>query len=459
MTTASASDPALSGHDRPLDVAIVGSGPAGMHCVAQILTALPSVRIDVFEQRAVPYGLVRHGTAPDHAEGDVLAERFEGLTDDPRVRLLGGVEVGAEVSRAELLAHYDAVVWAIGAIAPRHLGIPGEELPGVCTADDFYGWYTGQVDAPRFSLAGVRQVVVVGFGDVGQDIARVLLKPAESFVGTHMPPAVLAELRSHRVQRVSVLNRSGATRLKLKPRVLRELVALPEVAVELDPARLGPLPEGIDRRIRESVTALEEAARRDSRAATGRLHIALSQRPVEILGSGHVEAVRVERTDTPAGAGTGGDAPQLHEYPAQLVVTAVGDDVVRVPQLPWDPATRTIPAAGPRLTDELGVLQPREYVTGWARHGNVAGFGSTRRDAGEVIEALLADREAGLLVAAEPGPEQVQALLTRRGVRPVGWADWHRLTDVETARGALLGRPSARITDPREQDEILHPEQ
>ena len=431
-----------------------------MHCVAQIVATVPRAQIDVLEQRAVPYGLVRHGTAPDHAEGDVLAERFEGLTDNPRVRLLAGVRVGVDVSRAELLAHYDTVIWATGATRPRHLGIPGEDLPGVCTADDFFGWYTGQIDAPRFSLAGVRQAVVVGFGDVGQDVARVLLKPAASFVETHMPPAVLAELRSHRVEQVSVLNRSGAARLKLKPRVLRELVQLPNVAVELEPEHLGPLPDGVDRRVRESVAAIEEAAHREPSGTTGRLHIALSQRPVAILGSGHVEAVRVEFTDArPDTADTALDGPRLREYPAQLVVTAVGDDVAQVPELPWDPATRTIPSAQARLTDEAGVVQPREYVTGWARHGNVAGFGSTRRDAGEVLSALLADHAAGLLVAPDPGPQQVKALLTERDVHPVGWADWHRLVGVEQARGAKIGRPSARITDALEQDSILRPQQ
>lgn len=420
-----------------------------MHCAVQLLGEFAQIHIDVFEQRSVPYGLVRHGTAPDHVEGEMLAQRFEEITGDPRLRLLAGVKVGSDITRAELTAHYDAVVWAVGASEPRHLGIPGEQLPGVCTADDFFGWYTGLAGAPQFSLAGVREVVVVGFGDVGQDVARILLKPAQSFTATHMPPQVLAELAAHRVRRVSVLNRSGAARLKLKPRVLRELVSLPNVAVELEPPQLGPLPDDVDRKTRDSVLALEEAARHPTADPSGHLHIALSRRPVAILGNERAEAVRVESTDAR------GDGSGVREYAAQLVVTAVGDDVAHVPDLPWDPATRTIPSRETRLIDDNGVVQVGEYVTGWAARGNVAGFGSTRRDAAQVSAALDGDHRGGLLGAPQPGPEHVDALLARRGVSPIGWEGWHRLTALEAVRGTEIGRPSARIVDPEEQDAVV----
>lgn len=53
---------------RPLRVAIIGSGPAGFYTARKLLSDLPNVSIDMYEQLPVPFGLVRFGVAPDHPE-------------------------------------------------------------------------------------------------------------------------------------------------------------------------------------------------------------------------------------------------------------------------------------------------------------------------------------------------------------------------------------------------------
>ena len=53
---------------RPLQLAIIGSGPAGFYSAYRLLKKLPDAQITMFEQLPVPYGLARYGVAPDHPE-------------------------------------------------------------------------------------------------------------------------------------------------------------------------------------------------------------------------------------------------------------------------------------------------------------------------------------------------------------------------------------------------------
>ena len=62
--------------DRSYRLAIVGSGPAGFYAAARVLQKQPGVKIDLYEQFATPFGLVRYGVAPDHPEVKVRRERL-----------------------------------------------------------------------------------------------------------------------------------------------------------------------------------------------------------------------------------------------------------------------------------------------------------------------------------------------------------------------------------------------
>src|SRR3954464_13855294 len=110
----------------PLRAAIVGAGPAGASAAAGICQ-WGAAEIDLFERLATPWGLLRGGVAPDHQEIKRLADTFERETLDRGCRLLGNVEVGVDVSHAELMDHYAAVIYATGAQTDKSLGIPGED--------------------------------------------------------------------------------------------------------------------------------------------------------------------------------------------------------------------------------------------------------------------------------------------------------------------------------------------
>src|SRR3984885_15979003 len=128
-------------------VAVVGSGPSGLYTVAALLASGQPLHVDVIDRLPTPYGLVRYGVAPDHAKMKavtrVLAKPF--ALDNGRFG--GNVEVGRDLTHADLTACYDAVVYASGTERDRRLGIPGERLPGGGGSGEFVRWYNGHPDA------------------------------------------------------------------------------------------------------------------------------------------------------------------------------------------------------------------------------------------------------------------------------------------------------------------------
>ena len=113
----------------PLRVAVVGSGPAGFYTADCLLSA--DVQVDLLERLPTPWGLVRLGVAPDHPELKAASRVFEKTAAKEGFRFFGNVEVGRDVTHAELTRLYDAVVYTVGAQTDRRLGIPGEDLSKV----------------------------------------------------------------------------------------------------------------------------------------------------------------------------------------------------------------------------------------------------------------------------------------------------------------------------------------
>ena len=142
-----------------LQVAVVGSGPAGLYTAEALIKQAAALESREGAGRrarpaAHPYGLVRYGVAPDDKSIKSIAEYLRGVLEHEGVNFVGGVHLGDDVTREDLLASYDAVVYATGAMRDRQLGVPGEDLPGSVAATDFVNWYCGHpdVDPAAFSL-------------------------------------------------------------------------------------------------------------------------------------------------------------------------------------------------------------------------------------------------------------------------------------------------------------------
>ncbi|MCW2667466.1 MAG: hypothetical protein JWN57_2428 [Frankiales bacterium] len=427
---------------RPLRVAVVGAGPAGLYA-ADFLTfdGDGSVLVDVVERLPVPFGLLRYGVAPDHlnikAAGNTLMEVLE----RPDVSLYAHVAVGEDVTVQELRERYDAVVYALGASDDRSIGIPGEDLPGSVSATSFVNWYNGHPEATPHDLGDVTAVAVVGVGNVAVDVARILLKDPDELAPTDVPHPVLEALRASRVTDVHVLGRRGPQHAKWTTKELRELGELAGVGVVVDDGQLpAEPPEGSTPVAKRNLAVLRGWASREPFQTPRRLHLHFGARPVEVLGASRVEAVRLERT-SPAGVGTG----QTWELPVQRVLRSVGYRSAGLPGVPFDESTSTIPTEHSRVVRD-GVARPGEYVVGWIKRGPVGILGTNRKDAEDAVASLQADA-AELLAARPADPGGLAPLLAERGVEHVDVAGWRAVLELEEQHGVPDGRGRVKIAE------------
>lgn len=441
--------PAPPGH--PLRVAVVGAGPAGIYA-ADALTrqeAVP-VAVDLIDRLPVPFGLVRHGIAPDHPKMRAIRDTLHHFLEHPRVRFVGNVEIGTDLALDELRRHVDAVVYTYGASLDRQLGIEGEDLPGSLAATELVAWYTGHPDADRdrveAALAGVRRAVVVGVGNVALDVARVLARTPAELEPTDMPQHVLDVLAAAPVEEVTILGRRGPAQATFTTQELRELDGLAGATVLVDPADLELDADAEERAAADRVVGRNLAVLRGwagHEVAPGRtpLRLQFFARPVRLLGPERVTAVEVERTvvdGTGQVAGTG----RYETLPADLVVRSVGYRGSALPGLPVDARTGTVTHHEGRVLRD-GEVSAGEYVAGWIKRGPSGVVGTNKHDARETVAALLADAQAGVLRPRGPVGDLVDTLLTR-GAEPVLLDDWRAIDAAEVALGETFGR--ARTT-------------
>ncbi|WP_409473797.1 FAD-dependent oxidoreductase [Streptomyces sp. HC307] len=433
-----------------LRVAVVGSGPSGVYSAQSLVQLDPTAFVDVLDRLPCPYGLVRYGVAPDHEKIKSLQNNLRTVLEHERVRFLGGVQVGAGgVPAARLRELYHAVVYCVGAATDRHLGIPGEDLPGSFSATEFVSWYSAHPDAVEDGFVlGARSAVVIGVGNVAVDVARILARGAAELSPTDMPQSALTALGASRVTGIHMVGRRGPSQARFTTKELRELGSLPGAEVNVDPEELALDPAYVDPSAlpaaqRRNVEVLRGWAAQQARDLPRRIRLRFFLRPVELLAEGgRVGAVRFERT-LPDGQGGVTGTGRYEEIEAQLVLRSVGYRGVPLEGLPFDPATGTVPQLAGRVL-RGGVVAPGEYVAGWIKRGPTGVIGTNRPCAKETVLSLLED--APVLVRKEV-PEDPLAVLRAEGVEPVEWAGWRAIERAEAELGASLGRSVVKLPD------------
>ncbi len=442
---------------RTLRVAVVGAGPAGFF-TADALRKEPSIEVlvDMFERWPTPYGLVREGVAPDHQSIKGVIRIFDRVLEDPRVRFFGHVQFGEDVTRSELTALYDQVVYAVGAQTDRRMGIPGEDLAGSWPATEFVRWYNGQPDCAdlAFDLSGER-AVVVGNGNVAVDVARILLTDPDVLAGTDIADHALEALRRSRIREVVMLGRRGPAQASFTNVELKELGVLEGVDVFVDPNDLDLDPDSAgaadDRRVARNLEILRDYAVREPTNAPRRLTFRFFTSPVEIRGEdGAVRAVRLERNRLEAGAGgylSAVGTGKTEELGTGLVLRSVGYRGVPLPDVPFDETRGVIPnRAGRVLSVPGGDPLPGEYVVGWIKRGPSGVIGTNKACANETVVTMI-DDAARLCVASGKvtNPDPILSILDERSPDYVTADDWRRLDAAEIARGERAGRPRVKF--------------
>ncbi|HSQ99815.1 MAG TPA: FAD-dependent oxidoreductase, partial [Sphingomicrobium sp.] len=388
--------------------AVVGSGPAGFYTAEALEKAYgEKARIAIIDRYPVPYGLIRFGVAPDHQSLKAVSKRYDKVAESAGVDFIGNVAVGTDISIAELLELYDAVILATGAPHDRKLGIPGEDLPGVVGSAEFVGWYNGH---PEFAdldpfLAGTH-AAVVGNGNVALDCARILSKTKHEFEGSDIVGHALDALDRSAIRTVTILGRRGPHQIAMTPKELGELGHLEAAVPVVDPSDFPPVDadEPLEPGLRKSVSLLRGFAGL-AQEKPKRIVFDFFAKPVRIEGKDRAERVIVERTELDekgAARGTG----ETYEVPASLIITAIGYSTSPIADVPFE---------GGKFANQNGRIGDRLYVVGWARRGPTGTIGTNRPDGYEVADQIAAALPSGSSAGRE-GSAGLKRLLATRDV-------------------------------------------
>jgi ferredoxin--NADP+ reductase len=442
----------------PLRVAIIGAGPSGFYAAGQLLAvADPQFAVDLYDRLPTPYGLVRSGVAPDHPKIKSVTRAYDKTTEHERFRFFGHVELGGDITRAQLLEHYHVVMYTLGTSIDKRLGIPGEELRGSHAATEFVAWYNGHPDHSGLEIdLQAKQAVVVGAGNVAIDVARMLaLAPAELEI-TDTADHAMEVLRASGIEEITILARRGPLQAAwTNPELLEmgelERADLEVVSGELDELSVIALQEA-DKTRRRNVEIMQDYAARPKTGKPITVRFRFLASPVELLGDsdGHVRAVRFEnnaivRSDdgSLAARGTG----TRDEIPAQLVFRSIGYTGQPIDDVPFDERRGLIRNEGGRVTDVEGRHQVGEYVSGWIKRGPSGVIGTNKKDSQDTVAKILEDAAAQRL--NEPSSDEIEAMIATHCEHAVTWQGWQAIDAIETAAGeaSAPGRPRVKLTE------------
>ncbi len=425
--------------ERQLTIAIVGTGPAAAYTARELLLST-NAKITMIDKLPVPGGLVRGGVAPDHTDTKKFSGIFHWAYKHPRTKMVMNVEVGRDISHAEVLQHHDVVVYGVGARLDRPLGVSGEDLPGVLAAPDVVGWYNGALDVPAadIQIQGDR-VVIVGNGNVALDLARLLLEDPEVLARTDMADHAVAAFRGLTVREVVLLGRRGPSAAAFtRP----ELVMMPpgiEVVVARDELTEAELAEAEPDSNAELLSRLPlvDADLLSPPEGTRRLVFAFGRQVVAVEGDGRVEAVRIAPTGSPDEAVT---------VACGTLIRSTGHRGSPVPGLPFDEATATIPNERGRVIDPAtGEPIPGTYVVGWIKRGATGGIGANRTCAHETIAAITADANADKIPHAPKRRMMFGSFVRGQVDGVVGRRRMLAIEKAEEKRGRRQGRPRVKF--------------
>ena len=410
-------------------VAIIGAGPAG-YFAAQALHNMQNEErtfaIDMIERLPTPWGLVRSGVAPDHPKIKTVSKVFEKIAADPNFRLFANIEIGSEITIAQLQEKYDAVIIATGSSLGKKLGIPGEDLYGSMSAADFVPWYNAHPDFADVVVPfDCDTAVVIGAGNVAMDVARMLALEPTELDPTDTADHAIAAFKNSAVRDVYISARRGPEHVAFTSPELRELPKLEHTNVlihkgDIEAAiiRSGDSPE---KEVKSNLDAMLLIADAEKTHHARTMRFLFAHTPKEILGGDRVEGVVYS---TPKGEVT---------IKCGLVITAIGYQAQGIDGVQYENG---------KVVNTDGRVKENMYVVGWAKRGPTGVIGTNKSDSAAVMELLVEDLKSPKNVG------DISGLLTHQVV--VSQERWQKINEAEVAAGQVKGKPRVKSIKHRE---------
>ncbi|KAF5025175.1 hypothetical protein F66182_2751 [Fusarium sp. NRRL 66182] len=481
--------------EAPFRLAVIGSGPAGFYTAYRVMGKIPAAKVDMYESLPVPFGLVRHGVAPDHPEVKNCQDKFDEIASQPNFTFIGNVSIGhpghspdhCSVELQNLMRHYDAVLFAYGASEDKKLGIPGEStLSGIYSAREMVGWYNGLPGCSSLDvdLSQAEEAVVIGQGNVALDVARMLLEDIDVLRKTDITEKALETLSQSRVKRVHVVGRRGPMQASFTIKEVRELMNLEQVAFlpfnrSLIPENLKSLPRASKRLMEVLVKGSPTPAEAASKAWS--LDSCLS--PKHFLGNqkapSKVASTEFDITELASPFDSKSSVKATGEtaiLPSDVVFRSVGYRSVALPGfaeigIQFDERRGIVDNDGlgrvTRMVSDThagGVHDervPGVYCAGWVKNGPTGVIASTMQDAFTTGDAIVHDWFAGgqFLSAADDssvaGWEGLRHDAGPTTCRAVAWDDWRRIDRAERERGQQNGKEREKFTNTEDMLAVL----
>ncbi len=450
---------ALGTPAHPLRVAIIGSGPSAFYAAGHLFKKLQDgVEVDMLERLPTPFGLVRDGVAPDHPKIKSVTRAYLRTASHANFRFYGNITFGTDIHHADILNHYHAVIYAVGAQTDRDLNIPGIDLPGSHAATAFVAWYNGHPDYRdlEFDLSQ-ESAAVIGVGNVAMDVARILARTHDELFLTDMAGHALDALANSNIRTIYIIGRRGPIQAKFTNPELKELGELTGADVivdpdelELDPASRHYLLTSGDRTAERNYQTLQLYQEHELEGHPKRVILKFLASPAELIGTDHVEAMKLVKNELYEREDGTLHARATAEYetlPVGLVFRSIGYHGVPLPGVPFDEWHGVLANDQGCVTDHDGQTMRGEYAVGWFKRGPSGTIGTNKPDAQESVNMLLQDLDTGHLHdPVQPTREDMEAMLHSRGIRFVTFEEWRALNQLEIARGAAIGRPRVKFT-------------
>ena len=401
-------------------VAIVGAGPAGYFAAQALHNSQNDDRtfaIDMIERLPTPWGLVRSGVAPDHPKIKTVSKVFEKIAADPNFRLFANVEIGSDITIAQLQEKYDAVIIATGSNLGKTLGIPGENLKGSMSAAEFVPWYNSHPDFADVEVPlDCDTAVVIGAGNVAMDVARMLALEPSELDPTDTADHAISAFKSSAVRDVYISARRGPEHAAFTSPELRELPKLEHTNVIINKSdieaairRVGAEPE---KDVKSNLDAMLLIAESQKSEHARTMHFLFQHTPKQILGTERVEGVLYS---TPHGDAT---------IKCGLVITAIGYQAAGIDGVPYENG---------KVINNAGFVKENLYVVGWAKRGPSGVIGTNKSDAAAVVELMLND------LKTPKNTGDISQLLTDQVV--IDQSAWQKINEAEVAAGEPAGKP------------------
>lgn len=355
----------------PLRICVIGSGPAGMYTSSYLSLHLKrDYLIHIYEKLALPFGLIRYGVAPDHISIKNIANKFNKILMNDKIKLL----TNHCIHDLSQLSSYDAIVLAYGANLNKQLNIMNESL--AIDARDFVGWYNSHPNCTSTPDLNTESSVILGMGNVALDISRILLCNPDSLINTDINRNALSALVQGKIKHVHICGRRGPKNIAFTTREFRDLMKL-DIDFHTDSTLIKQQLDdpNIDRPKSRLLELIYKNSLKD-KIHEKSLHLHFHLNPLQVIQE--------------AGSPTGIRFQNDQVIKSKLIIKSIGYAI---------DAIKGVEITGDRIANDCGRVSPGVYVSGWLKRGPTGVVATTMNDSFETAQTLIDDLDIYLYCA------------------------------------------------------------